>query len=104
MSPTPCPSREVRVTLVEAPGCHFCADAHEALAAVAEDGHRIEVSTVNALSTEGRALMQRHRAALSPLVLVEGAFFSQGRLPRRKLVRLLEQRQAAVAPRPTAKA
>jgi len=33
-----------------------------------------------------------HRPAMNPLVLVDGAFFSSGRLPRKKLITLLERR------------
>ena len=81
----------VRVTVVEAPSCHFCADAHEALQRLADDGHVLEVTTVDVRDPAGQALLRRHGAALSPLVLVDGAFFSQGRLPRRKLARYLHQ-------------
>jgi hypothetical protein len=82
------------ITVVEAPGCHLCTDAHDALAALADQGHQIHVSSLQARSPKGLALMRRHRAGLSPLVLVDGAFFSQGRLPRRKLARLLAQRSS----------
>jgi hypothetical protein len=36
--------------------------------------------------------MARHRAPMSPLVLLDGTFFSSGRLPRRKLEKLLKSR------------
>jgi hypothetical protein len=95
---TPCPPRAATITIVEARGCHFCADAHAALNALVEQGHELQVGVVDARSPEGVALMQRHRAGLSPLVLVDGAFFSQGRLPRHKLARLLEQRSSTSTP------
>ncbi|KQX64506.1 hypothetical protein [Angustibacter sp. Root456] len=94
----------VRITVVDAPGCHFCEDAHEALAAMVRAGHRLEVRTIGVGSSEGRALVQRHRAALSPLVLVDGAFFSHGRLPKGKLLQLLESRPSAPAHATTAEA
>ena len=100
MTTTSSPSQAVMITVVEAPGCHFCTDAHEVLAGLAEQGHAIHVSSVEARSAEGVALMQRHRVGLSPLVLVDGAFFSQGRLPRRKLDRLLAQRASITAGAP----
>lgn len=100
MTTTPCSPGTATITIVESPGCHYCTDAHEALAAMVDQGHHIEVSTVDATSREGLALMQRHRAGLSPLVLVDGAFFSQGRLPRRKLVRLIEQLSSTTTSRP----
>lgn len=82
-----------RITLVESDGCHFCQDAHRALAEFA-GRYPLEVDTVDAYSESGRRLMQTHRASMSPLVLVDGEFFSHGRLPRRKLAHALAQRHA----------
>lgn len=83
-----------QITIVESEACHFCADAHRALSELAA-GYRFAVQTVDVRSEAGQQLMRLHRASMSPLVLVDGTFFSHGRLPRRKLARLLEQRQAA---------
>ena len=83
-------SRPVQVAVVENPGCHFCDDAQAVLAGLVSDGHTIEVTSLDARAADGQALMREHRAAMTPLVLVDGSFFSQGRLPRRKLLRLLE--------------
>ncbi|HWJ80623.1 MAG TPA: glutaredoxin family protein [Nocardioides sp.] len=91
MQPTP-----AQVTVVESEACHFCADAQEALAEIARD-HPLAIETVDVRSPRGSALMQRHRATMSPLVLVDGRFFSNGRLPRRKLRKLLEARPAPSA-------
>lgn len=76
------------ITLVHAPACHFCADAQDALT---ELGHQfpIKVDLVAVDSDAGAALIGAHRPAMFPLVLVDGAFFSTGRLPRRKLRALL---------------
>lgn len=52
----------------------------------------IQVTTLEARTGLGRDLMASHRGALSPLVLLDGEFFSQGRLPRRKLAKVLSQR------------
>lgn len=91
MSTRPGPQHgPVQVTVVESPSCHYCADAHQALKQLADDGHPVEVTTLDVRDTEAQELMRRHGAAMSPLVLVDGAFFSQGRLPRRKLARLLQ--------------
>ena len=102
--PQPPPDQQVaaaRVTVVEAPACHFCADAHEALAELAAR-YPLVVDTVDARSDSGRLLMATHRAALSPLVLLDGAFFSHGRLPRRKLARALAARYGTPAAAETA--
>ncbi len=85
-----------QVTVVEAEGCHFCADASDALAAFATR-YPLSITTIDARDPAGIELMQQHRAAMSPLVLVDGSFFSQGRLPRGRFQRLLEVRSAAVS-------
>jgi alkyl hydroperoxide reductase subunit AhpF len=84
------------VTLVHAEACHFCNDAEQALALLAER-FALEVSMVEVDSAEGRRLVDVHRPAMNPLVLVDGAYFSAGRLPRKKLTRLLEARNSAPA-------
>jgi len=78
----------VTVTLVHAPACHFCEDARTALN---EFGHEYDlaVELVAADSNAGQDLVARHRPAMFPLVLVDGEFFSAGRLPRNKLRALL---------------
>lgn len=86
-----------QVTVVESPSCHFCADAHEALHRLAEDGHVFTVTTLDVRDPAGQQLMRQHGAGMSPLVLVDGAFFSQGRLPRRKLARHLRTAGAGLA-------
>ncbi|GAA0467150.1 hypothetical protein Aca07nite_71450 [Actinoplanes capillaceus] len=76
------------ITLVEAPACHFCVDAQHALTELARQ-HPIRVDLVAADSDAGQHLIAAHRPAMFPLVLLDGAFFSAGRLPRRKLQALL---------------
>jgi hypothetical protein len=80
------------VTVVEAPACHFCADAQQALATLAEQTP-LEIRVVAIGSEEGRALVAEHRPALNPLVLLDGRFFSGGRLPRKKLAKALRERR-----------
>lgn len=78
----------VRITVVSAPACHFCEDADRALAELALEV-AIEVDHVALDSAEGRRLVAEHRPAMNPLVLLDGAYFSSGRLPRKKLARQL---------------
>jgi hypothetical protein len=73
-----------QIIVVDSAACHFCEDAHEVIATFA-DRYPLSVDTVDVRSETGQALMARHRAPMSPLVLLDGAFFSSGRLPRRKL-------------------
>ena len=86
----------VRVTVVESPACHYCANAHQVLAELAAT-YPLVVDTVDARTDAGRLLMAKHRAAMSPLVLLDGAFFSHGRLPRRKLTKVLTGRYGTPA-------
>ena len=95
MSIDPSP-RPVAVTVVHSPACHFCDDAAEALQAL-RASYAITVSVVHIESEIGAALVAKHRPAMNPLVLVDGDFFSSGRLPRKKLVKLLQHRGAAHA-------
>lgn len=79
------------VTIVVAPACHLCAHAHEALAALAAS-YPLVVATVDIRTARGMFLVQKYRASMSPLVLLDGEFFSHGRLPRRKLAKRLQRR------------
>lgn len=85
-----------RVTVVTARACHYCADALTALAELGQ-AYPLTVTELAADSWDGQALLSRHGTGMFPLVLVDGAFFSAGRLPRRKLARLLSAR-GTVAP------
>ncbi len=87
------PARPVAVTLVTSPACHFCDDAHRALGDLATT-YALDITAVAIDSPEGQTLTATHRPPMSPLVLVDGVYFSAGRLPRRKLTKLLETRGA----------
>ena len=78
------------VTVVEAPACHLCDDAKSTLAVLAQS-YPMTIQVLSIGSVQGGALMARHRAPMSPLVLLDGRYFSSGRLPRRKLERRLEK-------------
>lgn len=80
----------VTVTVVQTSGCHFCAEAEESLAVLAAR-YPFYVSVVDLESPEGVLLTRLHRPAMNPLVLVDGRFFSAGRLPRKKLTALLDR-------------
>ncbi|WP_084074783.1 glutaredoxin [Demequina sp. NBRC 110052] len=90
------PSRpRAQVTLVTSPACHFCEDASAALRDLAQT-YPLEITTVPLGSGVGAALVAEHRPAMNPLVLLDGEFFSSGRLPRKKLIKALERRDAAI--------
>lgn len=85
-----------QVTVVTAPACHFCEEAQAILAGLAHQ-YPLTVHLVAAASQSGQVLLGRHGSGMFPLVLVDGEFFSAGRLPRRKLARLLAARAGAPA-------
>jgi len=86
----------VAVTVVQSPGCHFCDDARAVLAELATE-FPLTVEYLTCTEARGAALIREHRAGMYPLVLVDGGFFSAGRLPRKKLRAQLTARFAAVA-------
>ena len=77
------------VTIVTSDACHLCEDALEELARRADE---LTVTVVPADTPLGRELVQWHLPTMFPLVLVDGLFFSSGRLPRRKLDKALAAR------------
>jgi hypothetical protein len=94
--PAPEAGVTVAVTLVEAPACHLCEDAKSTLATLAKS-YPLTVQVLSISDKPGRALMDQHRAPMSPLVLLDGAYFSSGRLPRRKLEKRLAKAQGGVS-------
>ena len=89
-SPTPA-SEPVKIIVVDSEACHFCEDAQRVLVELAAR-YPLTIETLSLRTTAGQELMGSHRAALSPLVLLDGDFFSHGRLPRRKLTKVLHGR------------
>ena len=85
----------VKVIVVHARACHLCDDAVGVLTELS-GARPLDVRIVELESAEGASLVAVHRPAMNPLVLVDGAYFSAGRLPRKKLVRLLQHRSSAV--------
>lgn len=79
------------VTVVRTAACHFCEDATVALRELSHE-FPLSVVLVDATEPRGSALLREHRPAMFPLVLVDGAYFSAGRLPRGKLRKLLVAR------------
>ena len=84
------------ITVVHSPACHFCDDARTVLADLATE-FPLTVDYLACTEPRGAALIREHRAGMYPLVLVDGGFFSAGRLPRKKLRAHLTARFAAVA-------
>jgi hypothetical protein len=85
---------------VESEACHFCEDAHRVLDDLARQ-FPVDVTTIAVTTPTGQRLMAAHRAGMSPLVLLDGTYFSQGRLPRRKLTKTLTARFGSTTNRTT---
>lgn len=81
----------VDVVVVTSLGCHLCTVALAELENLAADIPML-VRTVDIGSPEGADIVRAHRPPAPPVVLVDGKFFSFGRLPRRKLQKLLAGR------------
>jgi alkyl hydroperoxide reductase subunit AhpF len=91
------PAGPATMTVVHAAACHLCDDAVGALTELAGT-MPLEVRVVHLESPEGASLVASHRPAMNPLVLLDGEFFSAGRLPRKKLLATLAGRQADARP------
>ena len=96
MDSTPPAPDTVDITVVHSPACHFCDDARAVLADLATE-FPLTVEYLACTEPRGAALIRQHRAGMYPLVLLDGGFFSAGRLPRKKLRAQLTARFAAVA-------
>ena len=79
----------IEVVLVEAPACHLCEDAADALEEIGRQ-RPLSVRRVDIGSAEGRAIVRRCRAPMPPVVLVDGQLLGWGRLSRGKLRRRLD--------------
>ena len=79
------------VTLLTQTSCTFCEQAKETLARLSEE-ESFETEEISLETEEGRALGERHGVLFAPGVLVDGDFFSFGRLSERKLRRELQRR------------
>ena len=84
-------SHVTTITVVHSDGCHYCEDARVALTEISAL-HALNVRYFDVASPDGAELVARHRISMFPLVLVDGNFFSQGRLPLHKLLALLQSR------------
>ena len=84
------------VVLVTVPRCHLCDDAKHLLREL-QDEYPLMVREVELSSVEGLTLSRRFSMPFPPLLLIDGARFGHGRISRRKLVRLLDQRSGRIS-------
>lgn len=86
--------RPAQITMVSAPACHFCEDAESALGVLSGE-FAIDVDRLSVDSAEGQRLIALHRATMAPLIVVNGEFFSSGRLRPKKLAEHLRNHTSA---------
>jgi thiol-disulfide isomerase/thioredoxin len=84
----------LHVTLLTQAQCGFCEQAQETLERLAREVP-LTLTYVNLASVEGHQLALRYGVIFAPGVLLDGAFFSYGRLSERKLRRALVARLEA---------
>lgn len=84
----------IHVTLLTQAQCGFCEQAQETLERLARE-YPLTLTNVNLASAEGHQLALRHGIIFAPGVLLDGAFFSYGRVSERKLRRALAARLEA---------
>ena len=74
----------IRITLVTAPGCHYCEEAQRMLESLS-NRFAIAIDLVPLASSTGRDLVVEYRVPFPPLLLIDGSFFGHGRISQRKL-------------------
>ncbi|HEY0259673.1 MAG TPA: thioredoxin family protein [Lacisediminihabitans sp.] len=79
------------ITLLTQGSCASCDQAKAALTRLADE-FPLQIQEVSLESDEGRSLAAENGVLFAPGVLLDGAMFSYGRLPEKKLrKRLIEQ-------------
>jgi glutaredoxin len=76
------------VVLLTKEDCHFCEQAKDVLARLRGE-YELHIREVTLESEEGRSLALESGAPFPPVVLLNGATFSYGRLSERKLRKAL---------------
>lgn len=80
----------IRVTLLTADGCHYCAHAREVLARLAKEWP-LEIRDLPLHSPEGAERALRDGIAFPPGIYLDGTLFGYGRLSEGKLRRRLAE-------------
>ena len=80
-----------RVTVLTQDDCTFCDHAKDTLARLAAD-YPLSIEEIRLDTPAGQALAAGEGVFFAPGVLLDGAFFSHGRLSEKKLRRTLDRR------------
>jgi glutaredoxin len=81
----------IHVLVLTREQCHWCDEAKVILAQLTPD-YDLSVATVDITTPQGEALALQNGILFPPGVFLDGATFSSGRLPQRKLRKELERR------------
>ena len=84
----------MRVTLVTAPDCHFCARGRAIVQRISQDGIPLEVRELDWTDSAGTALVVRDGVHFPPALYVDGELWAYGRLSERALRKKFESRIA----------
>ena len=84
----------MRVTLVTAPDCHFCALGRAIVQRLSQGGIPLEVQELDWTDSAGTALVVRDGVHFPPALYVDGELWAYGRLSERALRKKFEARIA----------
>jgi thiol-disulfide isomerase/thioredoxin len=85
-------SHPVQITLLSQSWCGLCDHAKEVLSRIGAD-YPLRITEIDLAGEEGQRLAARAGVLFAPGVLVDGEFFSFGRISERRLRRILDQRR-----------
>lgn len=78
------------IQFVTMPGCHSCEKARRTFKDILPDFPHISVEEIDATSSEGQALIQKHGIMSSPGIIINGELFSMGGVDKEKLTQKLQ--------------
>ena len=83
----------IHITILEQEQCHFCREAYALLDQLCTE-YPLDIVRESLDSPAGQQLAIRHGILFAPGILIDGEFFSYGRVSERKLRRDLWRRQS----------
>jgi len=83
----------INVTVLTQPSCAYCDQAKEILSRLAPD-YSLDINEIGLLTEDGRKLAVANGVMFAPGILIDGKFFSFGRLSEKKLKSKLDRERA----------
>ncbi len=78
------------IQFVTVPGCHECAKAKKIFEELKPRYPEMQITEIDATSTEGIALVQKYGIFSSPGIIINGELFSTGALNKEEFVKKLD--------------